>query len=103
MFALFGVGTWTGSGLGRGSSVGRVLTAVPEGFVPPFAAAVTGQMKHVHFMRSDEIPPHEPHHDPIPSDDPSNERVLGRIFAWLCTTLYLTSRLPQIWKNVRLF
>ncbi|PBK97036.1 hypothetical protein ARMGADRAFT_989378 [Armillaria gallica] len=30
---------------------------------------------------------------------PSNERVLGRIFAWLCTTLYLTSRLPQIWKN----
>lgn len=103
MFALFGVGTWTGSGLGRGSSVGRVLTAVPEGFVPPFAAAVTVQMKHVHFIRSDEIPPHEPHHDPIPSDDPSNERVLGRIFAWLCTTLYLTSRLPQIWKNVRLF
>ncbi|KAK0239973.1 CTLH/CRA C-terminal to lish motif domain-containing protein [Armillaria nabsnona] len=30
---------------------------------------------------------------------PTNERVLGRIFAWLCTTLYLTSRLPQIWKN----
>ncbi|KAG6874221.1 hypothetical protein C0995_003767 [Termitomyces sp. Mi166 len=27
------------------------------------------------------------------------ERVIGRIFAWLCTTLYLTSRLPQIWKN----
>lgn len=27
------------------------------------------------------------------------ERVVGRIFAWLCTTLYLTSRLPQIWKN----
>ncbi|KAG5727988.1 hypothetical protein E4T56_gene19336 [Termitomyces sp. T112] len=26
-------------------------------------------------------------------------RVVGRIFAWLCTTLYLTSRLPQIWKN----
>ena len=30
-----------------------------------------------------------------------SERVIGRIFAWLCTTLYLTSRLPQIWKNVR--
>ncbi|KAI6005666.1 PQ loop repeat-domain-containing protein [Pisolithus albus] len=28
-----------------------------------------------------------------------SERVIGRIFAWLCTTLYLTSRLPQIWKN----
>ncbi|KAI5119186.1 hypothetical protein M0805_000640 [Coniferiporia weirii] len=33
------------------------------------------------------------------SDEPSSERVIGRIFAWLCTTLYLTSRLPQIWKN----
>ncbi|KAH7889372.1 PQ loop repeat-domain-containing protein [Phlebopus sp. FC_14] len=32
-------------------------------------------------------------------EQPSAERVIGRIFAWLCTTLYLTSRLPQIWKN----
>ena len=38
-----------------------------------------------------------------PHDDPSSEQVIGRIFAWLCTTLYLTSRLPQIWKNVRIF
>ncbi|KAF9265478.1 hypothetical protein L218DRAFT_860010 [Marasmius fiardii PR-910] len=29
----------------------------------------------------------------------SGERIIGRIFSWLCTTLYLTSRLPQIWKN----
>lgn len=35
-------------------------------------------------------------------DSPSAERVIGRIFAWLCTSLYLTSRLPQIWKNVSL-
>ncbi|KAM6500448.1 PQ loop repeat domain containing protein [Amanita muscaria] len=28
-----------------------------------------------------------------------NDRFIGRIFAWLCTVLYLTSRLPQIWKN----
>ena len=32
---------------------------------------------------------------------PSWEHVIGRISAWACTTLYLTSRLPQIWKNVR--
>lgn len=37
-----------------------------------------------------------------PHDDPSSQQVIGRIFAWLCTTLYLTSRLPQIWKNVRI-
>lgn len=35
-----------------------------------------------------------------PDEDTSYERIVGRIFAWLCTTLYLTSRLPQIWKNV---
>lgn len=35
-----------------------------------------------------------------PDEDMSYDRIIGRIFAWLCTTLYLTSRLPQIWKNV---
>ncbi|KAJ9110491.1 hypothetical protein QFC19_001617 [Naganishia cerealis] len=39
--------------------------------------------------------------------DPSSnnghyQRVIGRASAWICTTLYLTSRLPQIWKNVRI-
>lgn len=29
------------------------------------------------------------------------ERVVGRTSAWVCTTAYLTSRLPQIWQNVR--
>ncbi|KAH9808020.1 PQ loop repeat-domain-containing protein [Melampsora americana] len=27
------------------------------------------------------------------------QRLIGRISAWLCAILYLTSRLPQIWKN----
>lgn len=30
------------------------------------------------------------------------ERFIGRASAWMCTTLYLTSRLPQIWQNVSL-
>ncbi|BGP37986.1 hypothetical protein JCM10449v2_001913 [Rhodotorula kratochvilovae] len=29
------------------------------------------------------------------------ERVVGRTSAWICTTAYLTSRLPQIWQNFR--
>ncbi|KAK4703197.1 chromatin assembly factor 1 subunit A, partial [Phenoliferia sp. Uapishka_3] len=29
------------------------------------------------------------------------ERFIGRASAWICTTLYLTSRLPQIWQNFR--
>ena len=32
--------------------------------------------------------------------DEASDRFWGRISAWTCTTLYLTSRLPQIWKNV---
>lgn len=32
---------------------------------------------------------------------PDYERIIGRTFAWACTVLYLTSRLPQIWKNYR--
>lgn len=33
-------------------------------------------------------------------EGPVWERIIGRMSAWLCTTLYLTSRLPQIWRNV---
>jgi hypothetical protein len=29
-----------------------------------------------------------------------NERLIGRIFAWLCACLYLASRVPQIFKNL---
>ncbi|GBB86543.1 hypothetical protein RclHR1_12970006 [Rhizophagus clarus] len=28
-----------------------------------------------------------------------NYESIGRILAWICTVLYLTSRMPQIWKN----
>lgn len=45
------------------------------------------------------IPPGEDYPD---DDEPDWERILGRASAWLCTTLYLTSRMPQIWKNVRI-
>jgi hypothetical protein len=41
------------------------------------------------------------HEDPEP-EAPSFKRLFGRTSAWACTTLYLTSRLPQIWKNVSL-
>jgi hypothetical protein len=54
---------------------------------------------------SDNPPPGEPEIEP---DHPSHkrwdkaavQRLIGRMSAWICTTLYLTSRLPQIWKNV---
>lgn len=40
-------------------------------------------------------------HSDEPPERPSFQRLVGRTSAWACTTLYLTSRLPQIWKNVR--
>jgi len=38
-------------------------------------------------------------HEPPPLTPEQKRRLIGRISAWACTTLYLTSRLPQIWKN----
>ncbi|WVQ71738.1 hypothetical protein IAR50_001279 [Cryptococcus sp. DSM 104548] len=50
-------------------------------------------LEFAHNHTSDEpLPPH-------PGSPPSFQRTIGRISAWSCTTLYLTSRLPQIWKN----
>ncbi|KAF7363532.1 hypothetical protein MSAN_01009700 [Mycena sanguinolenta] len=92
LFALYGVGTWTAAGRSASTSVGHVLASVPVAAVTPLETR-----QEIHFARSN--PEDVPHHDPIPSQPPIDERVLGRIFAWLCATLYLTSRLPQIWKN----
>ncbi|KAJ7285725.1 PQ loop repeat-domain-containing protein [Mycena rebaudengoi] len=98
IFALFGVRTLAGGRAGvlhgRDTSIGRVLTTVPVAVT--HSASATAHV--VQYLDLDDRPPHKPHHDPIPADR-SSERVIGRIFAWLCTTLYLTSRLPQIWKN----
>jgi hypothetical protein len=45
---------------------------------------------------------HDHGHEDPPPESPSFKRLFGRTSAWACTTLYLTSRLPQIWKNVSL-
>ena len=57
-------------------------------------------------------PEHAPGNEPDDGDEPDEgdepwaphrnwERFIGRASAWLCTSLYLTSRLPQIWQNFR--
>ncbi|GJN88562.1 hypothetical protein Rhopal_001528-T1 [Rhodotorula paludigena] len=43
----------------------------------------------------------EPDDMPFPPSGIDWERLIGRISAWICTTAYLTSRLPQIWQNFR--
>ncbi|KAF5377071.1 hypothetical protein D9757_007698 [Collybiopsis confluens] len=76
----------------------------PAGQYPPLSftnALATSSPLDTHTLIS--IPSSTSLSSGIPEFEPksadSNERVIGRIFAWVCTTLYLTSRLPQIWKN----
>lgn len=103
VWALFGVGTL---GMRRYSAEirtplqsGRVLSLAPPSLLPPSftrepppsTANVAFDAPHFEHASQSEQPAHRP----------SLERVIGRISAWTCATLYLTSRLPQIWKNVR--
>ena len=83
-FALFSFGA-----LSQRSSIGsgHVLHGRDVNVVVPESAALDGT---IDTLSS----------DIVSAADAASERLLGRIFAWLCTTLYLTSRLPQIWKNV---
>ncbi|TCD63614.1 hypothetical protein EIP91_005165 [Steccherinum ochraceum] len=50
--------------------------------------------------RAEPTEPQDQDHPHEPEDrNEETEYLIGRISAWVCTTLYLTSRLPQIWKN----
>ncbi|KAF8965250.1 PQ loop repeat-domain-containing protein [Flammula alnicola] len=108
---LFGIGTLAGQRSMPSSSttnIGRVLSRNNHQVGNPIPIALNNHdTLSTRDLDSDEYDldfaalnsdmeyglPEEPH------EDPSSEQILGRIFAWLCTTLYLTSRLPQIWKN----
>jgi solute carrier family 66 (lysosomal lysine-arginine transporter), member 1 len=106
-WALFGIGTLGMRQFGAESGVvvppGRVLSSFetpaptlsihsPTHESPPLATVDL-----VFTALQDE----DVSKDGRPAAGPPLERVIGRISAWACTTLYLTSRLPQIWKNVR--
>ncbi|KAL5529754.1 hypothetical protein ACEPAG_5739 [Sanghuangporus baumii] len=98
VWALFGIGTLSQRSKITRSSHGVVLSEVPS---PSslYPVAISGVL------------PSGSSEEPIligftleqstngGPEEPSSERIIGRIFAWTCTTLYLTSRLPQIWKN----
>jgi hypothetical protein len=78
--------------------------ATPAAFIlpppPPPSASPDRSLYIMHSLgrRSDQVDRYKPSDPPLP---PVNmERLIGRLAAWTCTALYLTSRLPQIWKNV---
>ncbi|KAJ7581264.1 PQ loop repeat-domain-containing protein [Mycena floridula] len=101
VFALFSIGSLAGGrrGMDEVTNIGRVVSPQSYSIILPRLVDSVPQdldAKELQFV-DDPLKDHPPHEHP--SNPPSGQRVLGRFFAWLCTTLYLTSRLPQIWKN----
>ena len=112
-WALFGLRVLTnGQETTHSGSVGRVLSSV-EYRIPSVPVALENNGMYSPDNRARNLDDPElfftnysastkDHHQDYPeAPQLLSKQVLGRIFAWLCTTLYLTSRLPQIWKNVR--
>ncbi|KAI0345157.1 hypothetical protein BDW22DRAFT_1370916 [Trametopsis cervina] len=112
VWALFSVGSMVDSGRGRGKmGVGRVLVSrdinptkvAPAASEDPMRMVVDRQtnaegdaaMAFENLQFVGETSPSDPPED----EGPGTDYIIGRISAWVCTTLYLTSRLPQIWKN----
>ncbi|QRW27455.1 PQ-loop repeat-containing protein 1 [Rhizoctonia solani] len=109
-------------GIGRGrtgevetglAKIGRVLPRSIEITIhPSIYFASSSEIIPLRYVSSpviitsedqEQLPPTAPPPVPPPSDDEPDRTswtwVIGRISAWTCTTLYLTSRMPQIWKN----
>ncbi|THH33944.1 hypothetical protein EUX98_g201 [Antrodiella citrinella] len=114
VWALFGVGTLTGMGRGlpsrAGLRLGRVLAreevTIPPKSIPVIFANVPAASRPEDVAGSAfswttraESASSSDHPDEPSEHGGDPEYIIGRISAWICTTLYLTSRLPQIWKN----
>jgi hypothetical protein len=100
-------GVWALLGIGGWLQKDKMIPTDSTGVVlarPPLAAVVTSTAPlDISSFPLSEGDPHHPDdgHLPPPRSD-ATQWLIGRISAWTCATLYLTSRLPQIWKNVSL-
>jgi uncharacterized protein with PQ loop repeat len=86
--------------------MGFVLDTIPHATVVTSLSSETNTVSTAHLYskippifssNQTTIPPARP--VPPPPYRRLDKHTIGRISAWTCTTLYLTSRLPQIWKN----
>ncbi len=99
-----GMGLRRFDGKGMDSWKGQVLssetwldTRLETRTASDFHAAVNAEVDCIETEQVEIPRPKDEKHYP---QQPDMQRIIGRISAWICTTLYLTSRLPQIWKNV---
>lgn len=106
VWALFGFGHLAGRGILNTPSpsvaTGKVLASPTPDPLPsnPWPSSLSHPNLYVtelvYASQNQTDPPHHP-----PKREPlSRSYIIGRISAWTCATLYLTSRLPQIWKIV---
>ncbi|KAL4077108.1 PQ loop repeat-domain-containing protein [Scleroderma yunnanense] len=100
IWAFFGIGGLVNSHYRpvdlKSTTLGRVLTPRADiAAVSQSAATYHSSFVHLEFpVMQGDVEPHV-----YSQESQTVDRIIGRIFAWLCATLYLTSRLPQIWKN----
>ena len=107
-WALFGIGTLSMRGYSAESGgevilPGRVLSpssSMPSSLPFPSPPLESPPLAPIDLVL-DTLYFEDTSEDGSPVAGPPLDRVIGRISAWTSTTLYLTSRLPQIWKNVR--
>ena len=87
VFTLFTFSSHSGIRRSVTGSEGRVLNLIPRRIPSPSSIVIASDSV-VHVNRD------------VATFIFPDKRIVGRLSAWTCTTLYLTSRLPQIWKNV---
>jgi len=99
VLALFGLSSRAGyRPFGASPSEGGVLNVLPI----PEATSTTLQLDNIPYVLSSDTVVRLQESGPSVSlsfADGDTKKAIGRISAWTCTTLYITSRLPQIWKN----
>ncbi|KAF8523334.1 PQ loop repeat-domain-containing protein [Hysterangium stoloniferum] len=99
VFALFGLSSRAGyRPFGASPSEGRVLQVLPT----PEATSAPLQLANVpHVSSSDAVVRLQESGSFVSVSFAAGDtkKAIGHISAWTCTTLYITSRLPQIWKN----
>lgn len=111
VWALFGISTLANGGqrnavrsntlrIGRVLERRNVTMSDLAGAVPVALAGTLDGDNDVDAVHAFVLSAEDADYDATKQSDHSTEFIIGRISAWICTTLYLTSRLPQIWKNV---
>lgn len=105
LFALFGIGrgSFGSNHMPMLAVTGRVLAPRAMNSVEtlPMTSDISVSPENTFGYTLISIPAAD--FEPQVVDSHDQELIIGHIFAWVCTTLYLTSRLPQIWKNVSVF